>query len=41
VNHEHPFALSVMSVMPQSQDVIAGWPAYPLPRLDQKINTVG
>jgi len=26
-----------MPVMLQSQERILGWPAYPLPRLDQKI----
>jgi len=37
VNYEYPFAFSVMSVMPQFQERILGWSAYPLPRLDQNV----
>jgi len=27
--YEYPFAFSVMSVIPQSQERIYGWPPYP------------
>jgi len=37
VYHEYLCAFSVMLVVLQSQEHIYGWPAYPLPRLDQKV----
>jgi len=37
VYHEYLCAFFVMLVVLQSQEHIYGWPAYPLPRLDQKV----
>jgi len=39
VHHEIPFVFSVMSAMPKFKVGlrIRGWPAYPFPRLDQKV----